>query len=365
MKIASIETFRRGDQLAVVRVRTDDGHEGWGQTSTHHAETTTGVLHSLVAGYFLGSDPWDWEAGVDAFTRATHKYHGTFLWRALCGVDTAVYDLLGKATGRPVHQLIGGRVRSEVPVYGSSLRRDITPADEVERLGRLREQHGFRAFKVKIAEMMGRDTDTWPGRSEDLVRTLRRELGDEVVLHADANGGYSAHAAIRMGRLLEEQGYGHFEEPCAWHETEATAEVARVLDIPVAGGEQDNVLEQFHRMITTRTVDIVQPNIGYIGGIARARKVAQMAEAAGLVTTPHCANQSLLQVFTWHLAVSQPSVSAFQEWCIEPASASFAEGVYGPLPEVVDGVVRLVAGPGWGVEIVPEFLKTAEHRETR
>jgi len=321
------------------------------------------VLHSYVAPYFLGSSPWDWEARVSDFTRHNHKNHGTLLWRALCGIDTAVFDLLGKVTGRPVYQLIGGAVRTSIPVYGSSLSRTIPPAEESERLLALRETAGFRAFKIKVAEMMGRDTDPWPGRSKDLVRAVREAVGPDTVLHADANGGYSAHEAIRMGRLLEELDYGHFEEPCPWNQLEATAEVARVLDIPVAGGEQHNVLEQLHRMIGMRAVDIVQPDVGYVGGIARARKVAQMAEMAGLVTTPHCANQSLLQVFTLHLAASQPSVSAFQEWNIEPMP--WTDGVYEPMPVVSDGAVHLEEGPGWGVEFTPSFLRAADTEVTR
>ena len=242
------------------------------------------------------------------------------------------------------------------------MRRDITPSDEAERFGSLMEQSGFRAFKLKVAEMMGRDTDPWPGRSRELVRVVRDAVGPGVELHADANGGYSAGEAIRIGRLLEELDYGHFEEPCPWNELESTAEVARVLDIPVAGGEQDYVLEQFHRMISTRTVDVVQPDIGYVGGMARARKVAAMAEAAGLVTTPHCANQSMVQVFTLHLAASQPSISSFQEWSIEPTP--WFDGIYGPLPEVVDGAVTLGREPGWGVEILPEFIAASKRTET-
>ena len=363
MKITAIETFLRDPSAAIVRVRTDDGAEGWGQTSPYHADITVRVLHELVAPAFLAEDPWNCEALIDGVVRANHKTTGTFLFRALCGVDTAIWDLLGKVAGVPVYQLIGGAVRTSIPVYGSSLRRDLAPDAEAERLQALVESHGFRAFKVKVAEMMGRDTDAWPGRSVELVRTVRSVLGPDVVLHADANGGYSAGEAIRIGRLLEELEYGHFEEPCPFTQLESTAEVARVLDIPVAGGEQDYVLEQFHRMVTTRSVDIVQPDIGYVGGISRARKVVAMAEAAGLVATPHCANQSLLQVFTMHLAASQPAISAFQEWNIEPFG--WVNGVYAPMPVVVDGAVQLDDRPGWGVEILPEFLAAAERYESR
>lgn len=357
MKITSIETFHRDSMYALVRVRTDDGAEGWGQTSAHGADLAVQVLHSAVAPHFLGEDPWDWGAAVDRFTRRTHKFVGTYLWRALCGIDTAVYDLLGKTVQRPVYQLLGGAVRTRIPVYGSSMSREIGVDEEIDRFLQARDERGFRAFKLRVAEMMGRNSDPWPGRSRDLVRAARERLGPDVTLHADANGGYSASEAIRMGRHLEAYDFGHFEEPCPWNDLESTAEVARALDIAVAGGEQDFVLEQFHRMITKRVVDIVQPDIGYVGGMLRAVKVCQMAENAGLVVTPHNANQSLSALFHLHLAASQPAVSSFLEWSIE--DEPWSRDLYSPLPQVIDGAVQLSAAPGWGVDISMDFLRAA------
>jgi L-alanine-DL-glutamate epimerase-like enolase superfamily enzyme len=362
LKITSIETYARGPLLAVVRVRTDDGHEGWGQTAPYYADMSVAMLHSYVAPFFIGKDPWDWDALVDAFTRKTHKVYGSILWRALCGIDTAVYDLLGKAVGRPVYQLLGGAVRTSVPVYGSSMSRTITPEDEAERMIGLRDSHGFEAFKVRIGNVMGRDSEPVPGRSKKIISTVRNALGPEAIIHADANGGYSAPEAIRIGRMLEEHGYGHFEEPCDYTDIESTAEVARVLDIPIAGGEQDSLLPQFHRIIQSRAVDIIQPDIGYVGGLSRAKKIAQMAEAAGLTTTPHCANPSLLQVFTLHLAASQPSATGYQEWGL--GEFPYLQDIYGPVPEVRGGQVALSPAPGWGIEILPEFLAKAERALT-
>jgi L-alanine-DL-glutamate epimerase-like enolase superfamily enzyme len=362
MKITHVETFSRGPLLAVVRVRTDDGHEGWGQTAPYYADVSTAMLHSYVAPFFIGKDPWDWEALVDAFTLKTHKVYGSVLWRALCGIDSAIYDLLAKSVNRPVYQLLGGGVRTSIPVYGSSMSRKTTPEAEAERMLALRESHGFTAFKLRIGTVMGRDADVWPGRTRSMITTVRDILGPDVVLHADANGGFSAPEAIRVGRMLEEHGYGHFEEPCAYTDLESTAHVAKVLDIPVAAGEQETMLPQFHRMIQTRTVDIIQPDIGYVGGLARARKVLQMAEAAGITAAPHSANPSLIQVFNLHLAASQPSATGYQEWGIE--EFPYFQGIFSPMPEVENGHVQLNAAPGWGIDILPEFLKAADHAIT-
>ncbi|MFI6347477.1 mandelate racemase/muconate lactonizing enzyme family protein [Streptomyces sp. NPDC050560] len=356
MRIESIETLLRGP-LAVVRVRTDDGVEGIGQTAPYEAAHTVRVLHSMVAPVFLGRDPWDVETLVDTCLRTHYKFPGGFVHRALAGVDTALWDVLGKAAGRPVAKLLGGQARDTVPVYVSSMRRDITPEAEAERLTALVAEHGFGAVKIRVGEAMGRDTDAAPGRTERIVPLMRRELGDTVDISADANGGYSVGRAIRVGRLLEDHGYFHYEEPTPFTELDRCAEVTAALDIPVSGGEQDYALPQFHRMLSERAVRIVQPDIGYIGGVSRARKVAVLAEAAGVPCTPHCANHSLLQLFTLHLATAMPSCVHYQEWSAE--ETPWTTGVYEPALRVEQGRLTAPTRPGWGVELTPSFVREA------
>jgi len=363
VKITSIETFQRDANLALVRVRSDDGLEGWGQTSPYLADQSVPAIHDQIAPWFLGSDPWDVAATVDRLVRAEYKFYGTVLFRALCGVETAVWDLLGKSVGRPVYQLLGGTVRTTIGVYGSSMRRDISPEDEAQRLLGLVEGGTFTGFKIRIGSVMGQDADASPGRTEKIIRLVRETLGDRISLRADANGCYSPAEAIRVGRILEDHGFYHYEEPCPYPQIEATKKVADALDIPVAGGEQDQTLEHFHRMINTGVVDIIQPDIGYLGGMVRARKVALMAEAAGIPCTPHCANTSLLQIFTLHLAAGSPSVSQFQEWSIE--DVSWTHDLYDGLPKVRQSMIELPTLPGWGVEINQDYLRTSRTRITR
>jgi L-alanine-DL-glutamate epimerase-like enolase superfamily enzyme len=360
MKIDSIETFHRDNNLALVKVRTDDGVEGWGQTSPYLAGQSVPALHDQIAPWFLGADPWDVAAIVDRCIRGEYKFYGTVLYRALCGVETAVWDVLGRSVGRPVYQLLGGTVRTSIGVYGSSMRRDITPEDEAERLTGLVESGRFSGFKIRIGSVMGQDADAAPGRTEKIIPYVREQLGDGISLRADANGCYSPAEAIRVGRILEASGYYHFEEPCPYPHLEATRTVADALDIPVAGGEQDQVLEHFHRMINTGAVDIVQPDIGYVGGMVRARKVALMAEAAGMPCTPHCANTSLLQIFTLHLAACSPSINQFQEWSIE--DVSWTKDLYSGLPEVNRSMIELSAAPGWGITVNEDFLSSSTTR---
>ncbi|MBZ0293843.1 MAG: mandelate racemase/muconate lactonizing enzyme family protein [Anaerolineae bacterium] len=360
MKITQIETLL-AEQLAVVRVRTDDGAEGIGQTAPFQAPITVETLHRMVAPVFLGQSPWDVTMLVDECLRRNYKFTGTFQYRALCGVETAIWDLLGQVTGQPVYNLIGGKVRDQYPVYASSMDRDISPEDEAIRVADAASQYGFRAAKVRVANAMGRDVDAAPGRSERLIMVMREALGDDFDLMADANSGFSAHRAIQIGRLMEVYDCYFFEEPCNFLDLDSTAQVSAALDIPVAGGEQDNSLHQFARMIDERVVDIVQPDIGYIGGVGRAKQVADMAHRAGMPCTLHCANQSMLQVFTAHVVASSPACYQYQEYRLGE-HFPWAQEIYEPALEVVDGMITVPDRPGWGIHLLPEFIQRAQSR---
>ena len=173
-----------------------------------------------------------------------HKFPWSYVCRALAGVETALWDMRGRLEGKSVCELLGGTPRP-FPVYGSSMSRDIKPDDEAERLVRLMDTHGLRAFKVRVGDVCSHDVDRWPGRTEELIPAVRKAVGDETALLADGNSCYTPRRAIEVGRMLEDNGGCHFEEPCPYWELEWTAEVAAELEVPVAGGEQDNDLAQW------------------------------------------------------------------------------------------------------------------------
>jgi L-alanine-DL-glutamate epimerase-like enolase superfamily enzyme len=360
VRIQSVESFGNAD-VALVRVLTDDGAEGWGQVAPYNADITVQVLHRQVAPHALGRDALDVESLVDEIPEREHKFPGSYLHRALAGLDTALWDLRGKVEGKSVCELVGGRPRS-VRAYGSSMRRDITPGDEAERLVRLRERHGFDAFKIRIGKELGHDEDEWTGRTEAVVPAVRDALGDDVALLVDANSCYTPVKAIEVGRMLEWNGVCHFEEPCPYWELEWTREVTNALSLDVTGGEQDWDERVWRRMTETRAVDVVQPDVCYVGGFTKALRVAALARAAGLSCTPHSANHSLVLVFTLHLVGAIENAGPYVEFSIEPdADYTWQVGMYEPRPEVADGMVSIPAGPGWGVEISPEWLSRSEH----
>ena len=360
MKIKTIETFSN-THIAFVKVTAENGATGWGQTAPYHADITALVLHRQVAPWALGrAVDCDLDDLLDLIGEREHKFTGSHLRRAMGGLDTAIWDLRGKLTGKPVVELLGGRPTT-LRAYASSMKRDITPGDEAERFRRLRGEYGFDAFKFRVGAEVGRDTDEWPGRTEAIIPSIRAALGDEVDLLADANSCYSPRRAIEVGRLMEAHGMVHYEEPCPYWELEQTREVADALDIDVTGGEQDCEFSVWKQIIGDRVVDIVQPDVLYLGGMARSMRLAAMAAEAGIPVTPHSANRSMVTIFTMHYLAAIPNPGKYLEFSIEGADYyPWEQGLFVNDPfHVEDGRIRIPDEPGWGVEISPQWLDGA------
>ena len=362
MKITRIETFAT-PAVGFVRITDDTGAQGWGQVSTYNADITVQVLHRQVAPWTVGVEITDLDDHLDRIAEREHKFPGSYLCRAMCGLDTAIWDLRGKVAGQPVTALLGGTA-GPLRAYASSMKRDISPKDEATRLLRLRDEQGFDAFKFRVGSECGRDKDEWEGRTEEIIPLMAREMGQEVELLADANSCYSPTRAIEVGRMMEANGLVHFEEPCPYWELEQTSEVTRALDIDVTGGEQDWDLTIWRRMIEMRAVDIVQPDICYLGGISRTLRVVKMAQQAGLPVTPHCANWSMVTLFTMHLLRAIPNAGKYLEFSIEgPDYYPWQYGLFRNDPYGIhEGKAMVTDAPGWGVDINPEWLARSTYQ---
>jgi L-alanine-DL-glutamate epimerase-like enolase superfamily enzyme len=358
LAIAKIESWTQGS-YGIVKVTTQDGREGMGQLSSYEPDITATVLHRLVANRVLGSDPAMIDGLVDKVIDANMKFPWSFVCRALSGVDTAIWDLYGKIKGRPVCELVGGKT-DPFPVYGSSMRRDITPEDEAARMVRLRDSLGFKAFKVRLGVPTGHDGDASAGRTEKLIPMIRKAVGDGVRLLADGNSCFTPPKAIEIGRRMQDNRYFWFEEPCPYWELEWTAEVAAALTVNVSGGEQDNDLAQWRRMIAMNAVDICQPDLCYVGGFTRAWRVAAMAKKAGKLVVPHSSHLSLITLFSLHFMAAIPNAGPFVEFTIE-GEGNPGGSFYSPQLEVKDGKVKIPDGPGWGVTINPSWLEKAAY----
>lgn len=361
-KIAKLETFSN-EFVCFVRLTTDAGQTGWGQTSTYNADITATIFHRQIAPWALGADALDVAPLIARIEEREHKFPGSYRCRALAGLDTAMWDLRGRIEDQPVVALLGG-APGLLRAYASSMKRDITPEDEAARLLKLRDQWGFDAFKWRVGAECGHDVDEWPGRTEAIVPTVAKALGDGVAKLVDGNSGFSPSRAIQVGRMLESEGVQHFEEPCPYWHLEQTKQVADALSIDVTGGEQDWDLNHWARMIELRAVDVVQPDVMYMGGLTRTLQVATMAADAGIPCTPHSANLSLVTICTMHLLGAIPNAGKYLEFSIEGLDYyPWQEGLFQGDPFAIrDGHAHIPSAPGWGVEINLSWLASAAYQ---
>ncbi len=343
----------------LVRATSTDGAIGMATVNSRLAYLAP-MFKGLVAPAFIGRDARQLETLVnEVYTfRNNYKYQGTAFWNCVAYAEAALFDLLGQASGRSVGQLVGTPYRQQIPVYLSSMRRDTTPAEEVDWVGqRLAETHA-RAVKIKIGGRMANNADSRPNRTGDLLHLARTTWGPDIALYADANGSYDHRKAIEIGHLMQDLDYAFLEEPCPFEQYEETQAVADALDIDVAGGEQDCNMGHFRAMIRHRTVDVIQPDLMYNGGLIRALRVVQMAAEAGINATPHSPKHNPELATLLHFASVVPNTGPYLEF---PAAPTTYEDWYEPHFTIRDGgYIEVPTGPGLGIRYEEKSWERAE-----
>ena len=339
----------------LVEVETDDGLIGWGECYGP-AAITSAVVKS-VAPWLIGEDPlrtdFLWQT-VYARLR-DHGQKGVVI-EGLSGIDIALWDIKGKHFGVPAHQLLGGRVRSEVQAYATGLyrRKSGDPQRYLaeEAAGYVAE--GFKAVKLKVGFGVEEDAA--------VTRAVREAIGPGIALMVDANHAYDATAAIRLGRMIETHDIGWFEEPVPPEDLAAYREVKSALSIPIAGGECEFTRFGFRDILVSRAMDIIQPDTCAAGGLSECKKIADMAEAFGTRYNPHvwgtgiaiAASLQLLAVLPTHtpssLAPLQPMLE-FDRTEHPIRQAILKRGI-----EHERGFVRVPDGPGLGIEVDREAV---------
>lgn len=353
--IESIDLLQKNGE-SFVRVRSKDG--AIGISVTNRRPYLHPILKERVIPYFLNQDARGLEEhlfGVYRF-RSNYKLQGLALWSPLAWVEFAILDLLGRSAGKPIWQLLGERQRERVPFYVASGNRNNTPEQEVRYLRQLLDETNGRAVKYRVGGRMSRNADSIPGRTEKLIPLSRKFLGDKVAIHADANSSYDAKNGIRVGRMLEDIGAVYFEEPCPFDELGETRQVTEALKIPVAGGEQEFSQWRFEHAIRTRVTDIVQPDLQYHGGLIRSKRVANMAEAAGLPTTCHISG-GFGFFYLLHFAACTKEIGPWQEY--KRGIEKYADWFSNPI-DIRDGALSIPTGPGVGIADPEAVLRGAE-----
>ena len=354
--IDSIRLLKKGSDF-LVHVRSKDGAEGVSLTDPPRARYLSAILKQLVIPFFIGKDARDLETLLWELYRwqSNYKMYGLAFWCPQAWVEFAILDMLGRITGKPMGAMLGNLVRSEVPFYVASGRRDTTPEQEVEYLQKLVSQSGAKAIKFRVGGRMSRNADAMPGRTEKLIPLVRKTFGNAIDIHADSNSSYDPPKAIEVGHMLEDIKAVYFEEPCPFDHLEDTQRVADTLAIPVAGGEQEYSDWRFRWMIAHRAVDIVQPDLFYYGGMVRSIRVARMAEAAKMPTTVHISG-GFGFVYMLHFASCVKDIGRYQEYKL----GTEAYGNWFDPPILVkDGKMTVPSGPGVGIKDLKVLVQDA------
>ena len=366
MKITNVEgiILRLPERQAVadgtqddllVRIETDEGIVGYGEVDTSpevgkaaiDAEMSHGTCYGLRE-VLIGMDPFDIEQIWELMYRKTN-YYGRLgvVMHAMSGVDMALWDILGKAIGKPVHKLLGGSFCGDVRAYASMLMPE-TAQEVREMAGRYVEQ-GFTAVKLGYGPL-GKDVR----KDVELAAAAKEAAGRDIEVMIDIGHGYTLKMAMQAAREFESLGIYWMEEPFP---PEAIADYQRLCDstaLRIAAGEQDVGRWTFRRLIWDAHLDVIQPDISRVGGLSEAKRIAYMAHEVNRVCVPHAFRTGVLVAACLHLIAAIPN-SAFLEFSVTD-SALRRELLVEPF-RVVNGRVAVPTKPGLGIEINPETAK--------
>jgi len=362
MNIEHIDSYYK-DNVCIVKITSSDGAVGFGQTAPFQADIAQIVLHRQLAQLVLGHPDDDFSLATNVIVKL-HKFTGSYVCRTIAGIDTAMWDMKGKREGKSVAQLLNAE-RTSIGVYGSSMLRDIPVEKEAERMVRLKEERGYKAFKLHVGVWNSEGEDYWPGRTEDMIALAHRELGDDVDLYIDPNGAFSEEWTMQLAPLMKECNVKFLEEPLPFWKVQETGALRKAIapfGILMAGGEQDFQMSSWTRILELPMADIVQPDICYIGGFTRALKVAQRAAEKGFYVTPHTSNWSALLHFGLHYMAVVDKPWPLLENSIEDdrwAKTMYADSLEDLTPR--DGRIKVPTAPGWGFEIAQAWLDSALH----
>lgn len=341
----------------LVRVNTDEGFSGVGSVGAGNGAAAYVIEHHLQA-IVVGENPFDVEVLWEKMFRSTFNYgRKGLVLEAISAVDIALWDIIGKATGQPVYNLLGGKTRDRIRVYASRL----YAHDDLDLLASQAQafvDQGFTAIKQRFG-YGPRDGLQGMRRNLELVKTVRNAIGPDIELAADAYMGWDVPYAIRMIRMLESSGMNLMwvEEPVIAEDIDGYAEIRRSVNTPISGGEHEFTRYGYRELIRKQAVDILQPDVNRVGGITEARKIWAMASAYDLSVVPHAG-----QMHNYHMVMSHlnsPLAEYFPD--VEEGGVQDDDTLFWKLfvgePKAENGFLRLSEKPGLGLELNDENLR--------
>jgi len=333
----------------IVKVHTDEGITGIGEIDSSpmvaRAVVETEASHSIANGLrdlLIGEDPFDVE-------RLWHRmYQGTLYFgrsgpalHAMSGIDIALWDIIGKATGRSAAQMLGGVFRDKIQAYAS-----LVMPDTIRDAAALAEKYiglGYKAIKFGWGPF-GRDDKF----DAEAVKTLRSVIGDDIQLMIDIGHTWDAQQAIRMARKFEQYGVFWIEEPLPPDDIQGYAQLADAVDIYIAAGEQEAGRGAYDRLLREAKLDILQPDLGRCGGLTEGKKIAYMAYDRNKKVVPHAFKTGVLVAASTQFVASMPH-GFLLEYTV--SDSPLARHLVANPVVFENGYVHLPDRPGLGIDL--------------
>ena len=327
-----------GRLTSLVKVTTENGEVGWGAAYSHPTLVRV-IIETHLKQLLLGKDAGEIEALWNRMYRLTRWYgRKGVAMSALGAIDTALWDLKGKAKGLPLHRLLGG-TKGRVPVYASAL----LWHDELGALADEARRHiasGFRRVKMRLGRTEAYDLAA--------VRTVREAIGLDNGLIVDASMRYDLETAIRVGRTLEELKVIWYEEPFEPEDIDSYTALRRQVKVPVAAGENDFGVQGFREMLRAGVLDIVQPDACRAGGVSEVLAIGRMAETFGIKVATHTWSDAVALVANAHVVSALTNGISVE---MDRTGNPFIDDLLVTPLRVEDGILILPDAPGLGIEV--------------
>ncbi len=332
--------------MAVIEVETSDGIQGHGWCEDG-CRAVAPVVENHLQRLLIGQNPGEVEGIWDRLYRATLPYgrKGVAL-QAISAIDIALWDILGKAAGKPVYELLGGPVRPSVPVYASALHP--VGHEKVREEAQAYVREGYRAMKMRFPFGPGNGVDGMKA-NEDHIANVREAVGDDIEIMADAYMGWDFLYAKKMCRRLEKYNLAWIEEPFVPDDLTSYARLRQESDTPISGGEHEYTRYGFQDIIDRQAMDIIQPDLRRCGGFTEGRRIAAQAAAAGITLSPHAYGVTHI-----HLALAFPGIPMVEYFplpCWDQLPDVEVQPIFHGEPIPANGQVTMEPRPGLGVQI--------------
>jgi len=366
-----------------VKVSTDAGITGWGDaTEWVRAQGHAKIIEEDLSPMVMGENPFDIEKLWQKMWVASYV-GGKDLSVAMTGIETALWDIVGKALGTPVYNLLGGKCHDRLRLYydfcdsfGARLVDDRTRQDGdaslegVARQARMIAAEKFTALKTHPVGLAPRPAITRSAGTKAIhatvekVRTIREAVGDEVEICLDVHNTLDLPSSMALAKALEPYHLLFLEDPIRQDESPGSYQrLAEATSTPIGTGENLYTIWEFRDYLENGALDVALPDFCHTG-ILQGKKIAALAEAYHLPLVPHNPNSPLSTIISAHLCANVPNFVAL-EYIADPLEPSWRDAVMTPplASFVKDGHLELPTGPGWGVDLHEEEMRKHPYEE--